>query len=168
MVDRARDATYADLLAAPEDRIAELVDGELFLSPRPSGPHALALRDLAYDLIGPFDRGHGGPGGWFIVVEPELHLARQERVLVPDIAGWRRERMPVYPQGQSVEVAPDWVAEVLSPSTSRFDRLRKMPLYAAHGVAFLWLLDPLQRTRAGRISPSRYARRRCARASAPV
>ena len=96
--------------------------------------------------IGPFDRGRGGPGGWYIVVEPELHFDDKRLILVPDVAGWRRERMPNYPQGAGVATAPDWVCEILSPSTARLDRLRKLPRYASRGVEFLWLVDPVQRT----------------------
>jgi Uma2 family endonuclease len=101
---------------------------------------------LLYDIHGPFDRGRGGPGGWWIIIEPELHFVRDTQVLVPDIAGWQRERMPRMPGDHRFEVVPDWVCEVLSPSTARKDRVIKMPVYARFGVTHLWLLDPIART----------------------
>jgi Uma2 family endonuclease len=100
---------------------------------------------LGARLDGPFDSGEGGPGGWIILDEPELHLG--DAVLVPDLAGWRRERMPHVPEDLvAFELAPDWVCETLSPKTSTLDRVRKMPVYAREGVQFAWLLEPLQRT----------------------
>lgn len=137
-------ATYDDLVALPEDVVGEIVDRELVVSPRPAGPHALGASALGGTLIPPFQFGKGGPGGWWIVIEPELHSDAD--VVVPDLAGWRRERMPEYSRAAFVTLAPDWVCEVLSPSTSRFDRTRKLPLYARFGVAHLWLLDPLAET----------------------
>ncbi len=137
-------ATYEDVLNAPENKVAEILDGELFLSPRPASPHAVASSRLGSDVMALFDRGRGGPGGWWILNEPELHFG--EDVVVPDIAGWRRERMPSIPQVPYFTMAPDWVCEVLSPSTERIDRAKKLRIYAAAGVAHAWLLDPLQRT----------------------
>lgn len=139
-----RRATYDDVLAAPDHLIAEIVDGVLHTSPRPAGPHALVMSVLGGDLSGPFHRGRGGPGGWWIIVEPELHLG--DEVLVPDIAGWRRERLPEWPRTAAVELAPDWVCEVLSPSTARHDRIAKLPVYAREGVGHAWLIDPELRT----------------------
>jgi Uma2 family endonuclease len=135
-----RPATYEDLLAVPEHLVAEIIDGELVTSPRPAAPHASAASLLGAELIGPFGRGRGGPGGWIILFEPELHVAGQ--ILVPDLAGWRRERMPRVPEVAFFEFAPDWVCEVLSASTAKRDRTRKMHHYAAAGVSFLWFLDP--------------------------
>jgi Uma2 family endonuclease len=137
-----RKATYADLEAAPPHLVAELVDGELYLSPRPASPHALAQSALQGELYGPFHRGRGGPGGWLLLFEPELHLG--EDVLVPDIAGWRRERMPEAPDVVGFTLAPDWLCEVLSPSTAALDREKKMKVYAREGVRHLWLVDPLR------------------------
>jgi Uma2 family endonuclease len=137
-------ATYEDVLNAPENKVAEILDGELFLSPRPASPHAVASSRLGFDLGGPFDRGRGGPGGWWILYEPELHLG--EDVLVPDVAGWRRERMASIPPVPYFTLPPDWVCEVLSPSTERIDRAKKLRIYAGAGVAHAWLVDPLQRT----------------------
>jgi Uma2 family endonuclease len=140
----ARRATYDDILALPPHVTGQIADGELFTSPRPAGDHAIFTSGLGADLGGPFMRGRGGPGGWWIVDEPELHL--DDDVLVPDLAGWRRERLPEYPAGAFVTVAPDWVCEVLSPATARFDRTRKMSAYARAAVSHLWLVDPHART----------------------
>jgi Uma2 family endonuclease len=137
-------ATYEDVLNAPENKVAEILDGELVLSPRPASPHATASSRLGVELGGPFDRGRGGPGGWWILDEPELHFG--EDVLVPDLSGWRRERMPAVPVVAFFTLPPDWVCEVLSPSTERIDRAKKLRLYAAAGVAHAWLVDPIERT----------------------
>lgn len=134
-------ATYADLEALPEHVVGEIVDGVLYASPRPAMPHALASSELQVSLGGPFGRGVGGPGGWLILTEPELHLG--PHVVVPDLAGWRRERLPVLPDAPWLELAPDWVCEVLSPSTAYLDRRRKLPVYAQAGVPHVWLVDPL-------------------------
>jgi Uma2 family endonuclease len=137
-------ATYEDVLNAPEDKIAEVLDGELFLSPRPGPKHAAGASALAGLLWGPFDRGRGGPGGWWILYEPELHLG--EQIVVPDVSGWRRERMAALPDDAFFSLTPDWLCEVLSPSTERIDRARKLRIYAEAGVKHVWLLDPIQRT----------------------
>jgi Uma2 family endonuclease len=145
MPDPARKrATYQDVIDAPEHQVAEVVDGELYLSPRPAAPHAVASSRIGGLMSGPFDFGRGGPGGWWILDEPELHFG--EDVLVPDIAGWRRDRMPAVPPVAYFELAPDWVCEVVSPKTGRLDRMRKLPVYAREQVAHAWLVDPLQRT----------------------
>ena len=134
-------ATYDDVLRAPEHMIAEVIDGDLHLKPRPARRHALALSYLGADLTLPFGRGRGGPGGWVLLNEPELHLGAQPHILVPDIAGWRRERMPVIEDGPYFDLAPDWVCEVLSPSTAAFERGRKADVYLEVGVKHLWLVD---------------------------
>ncbi|HVR44390.1 MAG TPA: Uma2 family endonuclease [Thermoanaerobaculia bacterium] len=136
-------ATYDDVLAAPEDRIAEVVGGDLYLSPRPALPHARILSALGSDLHDAFDRGRSGPGGWWILDQPELHLFGD--VLVPDLAGWRRDRIPRIPDAPAMEIAPDWVCEVLSPSTETFDREQKIPRYALAEVSHLWLVDITRR-----------------------
>ena len=141
---RTRRATYQDVLDAPAHRVAEIVDGTLYTWPRPAPPHAVASSRLGFDLVGPFDRGRDGPGGWWIIDEPELHLA--EDILVPDLAGWRRERMAELPDTAYFTLAPDWVCEVLSASTRRFDLHGKRPIYAREGVGHLWLVDPTDRT----------------------
>ena len=138
------EATYADILALPDHVVGEIVLGELVVSPRPASPHTRAATILGGDLTSPFDRGRGGPGGWWIAFEPELHLGRH--VLVPDLAGWRRERMPTFPTAPYFTLAPDWVCEVLSPSSLRLDRIRKLPIYLEHEVRWAWLVDPIART----------------------
>jgi Uma2 family endonuclease len=142
-----RRATYADLLEVPEHLVAEIIDGELFTSPRPAVPHALAASAIGGVLFDRFNGppGSGGmPGGWWILDEPELHF--DEDVLVPDLAGWRRERVPVLPDAPALQLAPDWVCEVISPSTARLDRGRKLHVYARESVAHLWFVDPRART----------------------
>jgi Uma2 family endonuclease len=141
MADAARRrATYDDLLKVADHLVAEIIDGELVTSPRPAPRHARAASSLGGELYGPFDRGKNGPGGWVILDEPELHL--QNDVVVPDIAGWRRERMPELPDAAAFELAPDWVCEVLSPSTAARDRADKVPIYLREGVSYVWLVDP--------------------------
>lgn len=137
-------ATYADLEALPAHVVGEIIDEELIVSPRPAPPHANATSVLGGILVGPFQLGRGGPGGWWILDEPELHLGRQ--VLVPDLAGWRRERLPALPETAYFELAPDWIGEALSPATERIDRGRKLRHYATHGVGHVWLLNALART----------------------
>jgi Uma2 family endonuclease len=136
-------ATYEDVLNAPENKVAEILDGELFLSPRPAPKHAMAASRLGR-ILGPYDDDPRGPGGWWILDEPELHFG--EEIAVPDLAGWRRERLPAMPDEAFFTIAPDWVCEVLSPSTARLDRARKLPLYAQAGVVHAWLVDPLVQT----------------------
>jgi len=134
-------------MAVPEQMVAEIIDGELYASPRPASPHARAASAVGGQLWGPFDRppgGSEGPGGWWILVEPELHLGPD--VMVPDLAGWRRERMPRIPDVAYFEQAPDWLCEVVSPRTGILDRRRKMPIYAREGVSHLWIVDPILRT----------------------
>ncbi|AKT41811.1 Uma2 family endonuclease [Chondromyces crocatus] len=141
---QAAPATYADLEAVPEHLVAEILSDVLHTFPRPGPAHTELASLLGADLIGPFHRGRGGPGGWRILDEPELHVGRD--VLVPDLAGWRLERMPALPETAYFTLAPDWVCEVLSPSTAVHDRARKMPVYARAGVGWLWLIDPLARS----------------------
>ena len=138
-----RQATYDDVLRAPEHVVAEVLNGDLHTSPRPAGPHAEAASVLGMDLGGAFHRGRGGPGGWIILDEPELHLGRD--ILVPDLAGWLRSRLPAVPPTPFLELAPDWACEVVSPGTERVDRERKLPIYARERVAHVWLVNPLER-----------------------
>lgn len=139
-----RRATYDDLCQVPDHKVAEILDGELIVTPRPALRHARASSGIGGHLWGPFQGGRGGPGGWWILDEPELHLV--DDVLVPDLAGWRRERLPAVPDTAYMTLAPDWVCEVISPTTERIDRSRKMRIYARESVTHLWLLDPLVRT----------------------
>ena len=136
-------ATYDDLVRVPEHFVAEMFDGELYASPRPALPHAHAAIALAVKLGGPFgfDRD---PGGWLLLFEPELHFGND--VLVPDLAGWRRERLPSVPNDAYLTLAPDWICEVLSPSTEPIDRGKKLRIYAREGVRHAWIVDPLQQT----------------------
>lgn len=137
---------YAQLEALPEGLTGEILNGQLHTQPRPAGPHARAETELSIDIGSAYGRGRGGPGGWWIIVEPEIHFVIDEEVAVPDLAGWRKERMPQIPEGHRFTVVPDWVCEVLSPSTASKDREVKMPLYAAYGVTYAWLVDPKRRT----------------------
>jgi len=139
-----RAATYDDLVSLPENMVGEIVDGELFASQRPAPRHAMAATALGGEIYGPFQMGRGGPGGWWILDEPEVHLGPD--VLVPDLAGWRKERMPKMPDAAWFDLAPDWVCEVISPSTGRLDRIKKVRIYAREGIGHAWLVDPLQRS----------------------
>ncbi len=145
MADPAkRRATYQDVLDAPPNVVAEIVGGELRLSPRPGGPHTVASSTLGFLLGPPFQLGNGGPGGWLIMLEPELHL--EQDIVVPDLAGWRRERLPSVGDDAYFTLPPDWVCEMLSRSTAVHDRSEKLPIYAAAGIRFAWLVDARQRT----------------------
>lgn len=139
-----REATYDDLVKLPDLYVAEIVSGELHASPRPSFKHVDAGSRLGIVLGPPFQQGRGGPGGWRILDEPELHFGRD--VLVPDLAGWWRIRMPTVPDAAYSSLAPDWVCEILSPSTALFDRTHKLGIYARESVPFAWLIDPIART----------------------
>lgn len=135
-------ATYQDVLAAPEHMIAEVLNGELVLQPRPAIPHQRAASELGIDLGGSVGR-RGPPDGWIILYEPELHLGPRDEVdiLVPDLTGWRLSRLPKVPATAFIELAPDWVCEILSPSTELRDRTDKLAIYARHGVDHLWLVS---------------------------
>ena len=137
-----RDELYEKYLAIPEHLRAEIINGTLYVMSRPSPRHAIAASMLGIEIGGPFQRGRGGPGGWWIIDEPELQLAPKEPV-IPDLAGWRVERMPEPPDTAWFSLAPDWVCEVLSRSTEKIDRHDKLPYYAEHGVGHVWLVDPI-------------------------
>ena len=142
-----RRATYDDLLKVPDHLVAEIIDGDLYATPRPASPHARASSIIGIDIGGPFDRpsgGSDGPGGWWILDEPELHLGAD--VVVPDLAGWRREHLPALPNVAFFEQAPDWVCEVVSPATAAIDRRHKLHIYSRARVAHCWLVDPLAQT----------------------
>ena len=137
---------YNDLIALPESVTGEILNGQLYAHPRPAGKHALAAYTLGLELGGPYYRGRGGPGGWWILQEPEVHFILDAEVAVPDVAGWRKERMPEVPDSHKFTIVPDWICEVLSPSTASVDREIKMPLYARFGVGYLWLVHPKKQT----------------------
>jgi Uma2 family endonuclease len=142
---RKKPATYEDVLAAPENLVAEIVDGELYTSPRPASLQALAKSVLLAEVGGAFSHSRfGAPGGWVVLIEPELHVVGQ--IMVPDLAAWRRERMPEVPDAPFFDLAPDWLCEVISPSTGALDRAKKMPHYARAGVGHVWLVDPTPKT----------------------
>jgi Uma2 family endonuclease len=138
-------ATYEDLLKVPDHLVAEIISGELITSPRPGPKHVRASSSLGVEIAGPFDKGKGGPGGWWILDEPEIHL--QSDILVPDLAGWRRDLVPNLPTSKAYfELAPNWVCEVLSPSTAGIDRVKKLPIYAREKVDHVWLIEPVAKT----------------------
>ena len=141
-----RIATYEDVLRAPRDKIAEVISGELIVHPRPRLEHQTAAGRMQADLD-PYVRkpgGSRGPGGWWILPEPELHLHAD--IVVPDLAGWRRDRMLESPQGPYTVLSADWICEILSPSTAGYDRLAKMRIYAREQVGHVWMVDPATRT----------------------
>jgi Uma2 family endonuclease len=141
----SKPSTYEDLYSIPENMTGEIINGELMVTPRPSRRHTSAASSLGYK-IGPgyqFGEG-GGPGGWVVIIEPEIGLG--ENILVPDLAGWKRERLPAEEPHNWISVAPDWVCEVLSPGTVGKDKVKKMPLYARYKVPYAWLVDPQEKT----------------------
>ena len=137
------EAAYA---AAPERMKAEILEGAFIMMNRPRTEHTSAASRLVVMIGGPFDLGVGGPGGWVIFYEPELHLGRRPDKLGPDLAGWRRARMPKIPRTAEITVAPDWVCEVLSESTADHDRGAKKRIFRREGVGHYWLVDPIERT----------------------
>jgi Uma2 family endonuclease len=137
-------ATYEDLQKVPDHLVAEILDGDLYATPRPAIPHAIATSALNSELGRPFSSGVGGPGGWWMLVEPELHLA--DDIVVPDLAGWRRARVPDLPRDAFLTIPPDWVCETISPSTEHLDRGKKLAIYAREGVSHVWLVTPLSET----------------------
>lgn len=144
---KLRQVSYQDVLDAPDGMRAEIIDGEFVLQARPMPAHDCAMMGLIDAISAPFQRGRGGPGGWWIIAEPELSFGNPDfRTLVPDLAGWRRERMPEIKPDERYSVAPDWVCEILSPSTARIDRVHKTRIYAEEGIANLWIVDPDEKT----------------------
>lgn len=137
-------ATYEDILELPANIVGEIINGHIETHPRPAPKHALAASSLGGELFFPFQKGKGGPGGWWIIDEPELHV--DSHVLVPDLAGWRKEKMPSLPDTAWFDIIPDWVCEILSPSTAKVDRVEKMPIYAHLGISHFWLIDPQLQT----------------------
>lgn len=142
-----RRATYQDVLDAPENMIAEVIYGSLYTMPRPAAPHSRVSSRLGAVLIRHFDIDDEGPTGWLLLDEPELHLGNEPDILVPDIAGWRQSRvMPDMEDAPWFSIAPDWVCEVLSPSTHVRDRGIKLDIYLRERVEYVWLIDPIAET----------------------
>jgi len=139
-------ATYNDILSLPEHLIGEIINGELILTPRPGPKHARSATALGSEIFDPFDRGrNNGPGGWWILFEPEIHF--NSDIIVPDLAGWKKELMPNLPTTKPYfEIAPNWVCEVLSKKTATIDRVKKLPIYAKFKVDHVWLVNPDQKT----------------------
>ena len=138
-------AVYKDLFDLPENMIGEIIDGELHVTPRPSVRHARVASFLSGEIIPPYQLGRGGgPGGWVILAEMEIMLG--EHLLVPDFAGWRKERFPGVLKENWISVEPDWICEILSPGTMRVDKVLKMRVYAQYEIRYLWLIDPSART----------------------
>ena len=141
---KPRPATYADIEALPPHVVGEIVFGVLHAHPRPTPRHGIAAGELNAEISAPFGRGRGGPGGWRFIPEPELHLGAH--IVVPDIAGWKRERLTPFPTTAFIETPPDWLCEVLSPSTTKIDRTDKLTIYAQFGVKHCWYVDPIALT----------------------
>lgn len=139
-----KDTLYDDFMNLPEHHIGEIINNTLYSQPRPAPKHTRTFSVLGGQLGGSFDWGGGDSSDWWIMDEPELHI--EGHILVPDIAGWKRERMPELPETAWFEIVPDWLCEILSPSTAQKDRMVKMPVYAELGVKHLWLIDPILQT----------------------
>jgi len=141
-----RPATWEDLLATPEDGLKyEILGGTLEALPSPLPGHRFAQGVLVSELHAPFFGGRGGPGGWWILIEPDIFLGVND-IVSPDLVGWRRERVPAFPATRPITTVPDWIAEVLSPSNERRDRVHKADLYLTAGVPFYWIVDVGERT----------------------
>lgn len=123
----------------PDHLVAEILEGEPYATPPPSAPHALAASALGA-LLGPFQSGRGGPGGWWMLDAPEQHLVAD--VVVPDLAWWHRSRLPQIPDAPAITVAPDWVCEILSPSSEAMDRVPKLAIYLRERVSHVWFVNP--------------------------
>ena len=139
--------TIADWLAQPEDARLELIDGEFFEKAAPTMDHARAQISIGAFIWGSFDRkpgGPSGPGGWWI--GSEVDIALDGRGYRPDLAGWRRERMPVLRKERPVTVRPDWICEIVSESNRTTDTVKKLRRYHQSGVPHYWILDQLERT----------------------
>ena len=135
-------AIYEDLYSIPENMIGQIINGELIAMPRPSPKHCNVVSGIGFEIGPPYRFGRGGPGGWVILDEPEIKLGQD--IFVPDLAGWKKERLTKFPNTNYISVPPDWVCEVLSPSTEKTDRAKKMPIYALFGVPYLWLINPVE------------------------
>lgn len=139
-----KQASYQDIIDLPENMVGEIIHGRLEMRPKSATRYALASSSLSAELVSSFQQGQDGAGGWWIIDEPVCHL--DSHVLVPDLVGWRRQRMPALPKTACFKTPPDWICEILSPTTTRIDRIVKMPIYAELGINYLWLIDPVLRT----------------------
>lgn len=137
-------ATYEDILALPENIVGEILNGQLEAHPRPAPKHALAASSIGDELVSPFQKGRGGSGGWWIIDEPECHV--EGEVFVPDLAGWLKKNMPTLPKTTYFDIRPDWVCEIISPSSARRDRVTKMTIYARLAIPYYWIIDPIGQT----------------------
>jgi len=145
MPPATQSALYRSLEALPEGLTGEILNGQIHAQSRPSLPHVMTGFMLGATLLDPFQKDIGGPDGWWIIIEPEVHFVQDIEVTVPDLAGWRHERISHLPKGHRIEIVPDWVCEILSPYTASRGREVKMPLYAHYGVQYAWLIDPTKR-----------------------
>jgi Uma2 family endonuclease len=146
MAETARLASWEDLLATPEDGSKyEILAGTLEALPSPLPGHGLVQGVLVSELHAPFLRGRGGPGGWWILIEPDVYFGAND-IVSPDLVGWRRERVPRFPGTRPIMTVPDWIGGVLSPSNERRDRIQKAELYLTAGVPFYWIIDVAERT----------------------
>jgi len=137
-------ATYEDILALPENTVGEILNGQLETHPRPAPKHALAASSMGMEIGLPFQKGHGGSGGWWIIDEPECHVSNH--IFVPDLAGWLKKRMPTLPETAWFNIRPDWVCEIISPSSASRDRVTKMYIYANLEIPYYWIIDPIGQT----------------------
>ena len=137
-------ASYEDLYAIPENMVGEIIDGELIATPRPSRKHGYTASIVGSEIGPPYNMGRGGPGGWIIIGEPEIALG--DNILVPDLAGWKKERFPATEDHNWISVCPDWICEIVSPGSIRIDRVIKMGLYSQHRVPHFWVIDPTNKT----------------------
>jgi Uma2 family endonuclease len=138
---RTEPPTLADLDALPPGIVGEIIEGVLYTMTKPRSRHQRTGLEIGSGLLGPFDHGRSGPGGWWIITEPGIELPNDTKEISPDVAGWRRERMPELPVDEPIRIVPDWVCEILPKHTRRHDQLIKMPYYARVGVAYAWLVD---------------------------
>lgn len=135
-----RAPTLADLDALPPGVVGEIIEGVLDTMTKPRARHQRTGLEIGSGLLGPFDHGRGGPGGWWIITEPGIQLPNTPEIS-PDVAGWCRERLPELPVDEPIGVVPDWICEILSPTTRRHDQLVKLPYHARVGVAHAWVVD---------------------------
>jgi Uma2 family endonuclease len=138
-------ATYADLLVLPGDERGEVIGGEIVVQPSPTPAHQSTIAEIYAELRNPFQRGRGGPGGWWLIPDVDVEFGVHD-ILRPDISGWRRDRVPGFPAERPVRHRPDWLCEGLSPRTALHDQGDKRAIYQSAGVPWYWLVDPLNRT----------------------